>query len=76
MSILKKEKNKVMRLSVADSERLIDELFNRMNIPDEYEVEMQRRIAEIKAGTAKGSSVDQVFSAIDLVTIGKLKNFK
>ena len=69
MAILKKVENQAMRLSDTDRGRLVHDLISSFNKPisnpDEYEDEIQQRIAKIKSGTAKGISTDQVFSIIE-----------
>ena len=61
--------NQAMQLTHADRGRLVHDLIVSfdypVNDPDEYEHEIQRRVASIKSGSAKGIHVKDVFSLIE-----------
>ncbi|MDD5597613.1 MAG: addiction module protein [Victivallaceae bacterium] len=69
MTMFKEIENKAMQLTSMERGHLVHDLilsFDRAdNYPDDYEKEIQRRITNIKSGTAKGTPANQVFSFIE-----------
>jgi putative addiction module component (TIGR02574 family) len=70
MSIVLEARNMIMKLSASERASLAHELILSLDEPRDYdlsptqEVEIQRRLAVVREGTARGRSSDAVLSEI------------